>query len=39
MASPIQPQGLVIKWTTKDVIRHLQDNGLDNDIAMAFQSK
>ena len=39
MASPIQPQGLVVKWTTEDVVKHLQDNELDNGIAMAFQSK
>ena len=39
MAFPTQPQGLVVKWTTEDVVRHLHDNGLDNDIAMAFQGK
>ena len=39
MASPTQPQGLVVKWTTEDVVRHLQDNGLDNDIARAFRGK
>ena len=32
-------QGLVVKWTADDVVRHLQDNGLDNEIIVAFQSK
>ena len=39
MASPTQPQGLVVKWTPDDVVSHLQVNGLDNEIAMAFDGK
>ena len=39
MAFPTQPQGLVVKWTADDVVRYLQDNGLDNEIVMAFRSK
>lgn len=30
------PQGLVVKWNTEDVVKYLQDYGLDNEVAMAF---
>ena len=39
MAFPTQPQGLVVKWTTDDVVRYLQDNGLDNEIATVFRGR
>ena len=34
-----QCQGLVVKWNTEDVVKYLQDNGLDNEVAMAFHGK
>lgn len=41
MASPThdQRQGLVVKWNTEDVVKYLQDNGLSNEVVVAFQSK
>ena len=41
MASPThnQCQGLVVKWNTEDVAKYLKDNGLSNEVAMAFQGK